>query len=407
YAGSTVHFWTFPHSNKPDAITATDHGKKCLGKALKQVYGADSIAYYCVVAEQHASSSRRWERTWHWHAVLKLSRRVKWKAVAKNLRERGFYGRLALPQFHADIWRILRYVLCPSFKKSHSELDGDPYFSSTFPLEQMESKMRKYSSASFRPSDMFNALRNLRPRLTSYQELIEWAEQQRQRGNGKFQEFMARQGPKMQPLFLSWQMMLTETTTPKQREELREALDNLLEHHGSSCADLPFGELGGCALVGRKRKAEHPLASTPSEAAPPVASEPAVHAARPLSLPHSWSAEFGEHPTSTLAQPWTPPGSPAEASFGESWPAWTPPRTAAPLEHLDEELAQPWTPLGPPPTSPENSRLLSPHWETPPEIHAAFRSQSAQAVSSSQSDALSSPVWRTPPEILEAFRQGL
>ena len=53
--------------------------------------------------------------------------------------------------------------------------------------------MRKFSSASFRPSDMFNALRNLRPRLTSYQE--------RQRGNGKFQEFMARQGPKMQPLF--------------------------------------------------------------------------------------------------------------------------------------------------------------------------------------------------------------
>ncbi|CAE7353878.1 unnamed protein product [Symbiodinium sp. CCMP2592] len=436
YAGSTVHFWTFPHSNKPDAITATDHGKKCLGKALKQVYGADSIAYYCVVAEQHASSSRRWERTWHWHAVLKLSRRVKWKAVAKNLRERGFYGRLALPQFHADIWRILRYVLCPSFKKSHSELDGDPYFSSTFPLEQMESKMRKYSSASFRPSDMFNALRNLRPRLTSYQELIEWAEQQRQRGNGKFQEFMARQGPKMQPLFLSWQMMLTETTTPKQREErlrlwaaasqeacvcyepsrLREALDNLLEHHGKSIdselVDFEEALARTCPLesseaVGRKRKAEHPLASTPSEAAPPVASEPAVHAARPPSLPHSWSAEFGEHPTSTLAQPWTPPGSPAEASFGESWPAWTPPRTAAPLEHLDEELAQPWTPLGPPPTSPENSRLLSPHWETPPEIHAAFRSQSAQAVSSSQSDALSSPVWRTPPEILEAFRQGL
>ena len=144
----------------------------------------------------------------NWHAVLKLSRRVKWKAVAKNLRERGFYGRLALPQFHADIWRILRYVLCPSLKKSHSELDGDPYFSSTFPLEQMESKMRKYASASFRPSDMFNALRNLRPRLTSYQELIAWAEQQRQRGNGKFQEFMARQGPKMQPLFLSWQRQL-------------------------------------------------------------------------------------------------------------------------------------------------------------------------------------------------------
>ena len=36
-----MHFWTFPHSNKPDAITATDHGKKYLGKALKQVYGAD------------------------------------------------------------------------------------------------------------------------------------------------------------------------------------------------------------------------------------------------------------------------------------------------------------------------------------------------------------------------------
>ena len=240
--------------------TATDHGKKCLGKALKQVYGADCIAYYGIVAEQHASSSRRWERTWHWHAVLKLSRRVKWKAVAKNLRERGIYGRLALPQFHADIWRILRYVLCPSLKKSHSELDDDPYFSSTFPLEQMESKMRKFSSASFRPSDMFNALRSLRPRLTSYQELIAWAAQQRQRGNGKFQEFMARQGPKMQPLFLSWQTMLTETSTPRQREHrlrlwaaasqeacvcyepsrLREALDNLLEHHGKSAGRFAF-----------------------------------------------------------------------------------------------------------------------------------------------------------------------
>ena len=53
--------------------------------------------------------------------------------------------------------------------------------------------------------------------------------------------------------------------------------------------------------VGRKRKAEHPLASTPSEAAPPVASEPAVHAARPPSLPHSWSAEFGAFDIDTCA----------------------------------------------------------------------------------------------------------
>ena len=69
-----------------------------------------------------------------------------------------------------------------------------------------------------------------------------------------------------------------------------------------------------------------------------------------------------------------------------------------PLEHLDV-----------PPTSPAVSRPLSPHWETPPEIHAAFRSQSAQAVSSSQSDALSSPEWRTPPKILESrsFQTGL
>ena len=165
----------------------------------------------------------------------------------------------------------------------------------------------------------------------------------------------------------------------------------LLEILGQVCS-----EGSSFCQVGRKRKAEHPLASTPSEAAPPVASEPAVHAARPPSLPHSWSAEFEEHSTSILAQPWTPPESSAEAS----WPAWTPPRTAVPLEHLDEELAQPWTPLGPPPTSPEVSRPWSPHWETPPEIHAAFRSPIAQAVSSSQSDALSSPEWRTPPKIL-------
>ncbi|CAE7311355.1 unnamed protein product, partial [Symbiodinium sp. CCMP2456] len=251
YQGNTVHFWTFPHTTKDGAVTATTHSKKHLAKMLKEAYGADNIEFYVIVAEQHAQSERAWERTYHWHALLKLTRRIKWKALARQLREKHLFGHLALPRLHADFFRCLRYLVAPTTRKGQDQLDSNPYFSSQFPVDMMEKRMRKYFNISLRPSDMYSIVRQMK--FTSYQQLIDWAVEQRRRGNSIYEKFLAKQGQKMPGLFASWMQILCEPATAaglrKQRLELwsraaqtpcscvspnrlQDALERLLEHHG-------------------------------------------------------------------------------------------------------------------------------------------------------------------------------
>ena len=246
-----MHFWTFPHTTKDGAVTATTHTKKHLAKMLKEAYGADNIEFYVIVSEQHAQSERAWERTYHWHALLKLTRRIKWKALARQLREKRLFGHLALPRLHADFFRCLRYLVAPTTRKGQDQLDPNPYFSSHFPVDMMEKRMRKYFNISLRPSDMYSIVRQMK--FTSYQQLIDWALEQRRRGNGIYEKFLAKQGQKMPGLFASWMQILCEPATAaglrKQRLELwdraaqtpcscvspnrlQDALDRLLEHHG-------------------------------------------------------------------------------------------------------------------------------------------------------------------------------
>ena len=162
-------------------MTATTHSKKFLARLLKQVYGADNVEFYAIVCEEHAASERTWERRYHWHALLKLTRRMKWKALARQLREKDLYGHLALPRLHADFFRCLRYLVAPTTRKGQDQLDANPYFSSGFPVDMMEKRMRKYFNMSLRPSDMCSVVRQMK--FSRYQQLIDWAVDQRQRGN--------------------------------------------------------------------------------------------------------------------------------------------------------------------------------------------------------------------------------
>ncbi|CAJ1367048.1 unnamed protein product [Effrenium voratum] len=232
YAGSTVHFWTVPHSDKAEAITATSSSKKVFARAL--VYG-DSLAHYCIVTETHPSSRRGWERRMHWHAILKLTRRVKWKLLAAKLRGRGFFGHLALPQLNADFWRCLRYLVAPSLRKGQADLDPDPYFSSRFPLTEMETRMKKFFQTAFRPSDMYNTIRRLGARISSYQDLVAWAQEQRRRGDPRFEQFMARQGPKMPALFGSWQALMAKPMSDYLQREKRLQLWNAAAQAPCAC----------------------------------------------------------------------------------------------------------------------------------------------------------------------------
>ena len=259
FDGSTVHFWTFPHSDHPDVHSATEKSKKFLGKQLKEVYG-ETLSHYCIVAEKHATSSRQWERTYHWHALLKLSRRVKWRLVASKLRGLGLRGHLSFPQLHADYFRVLRYLLVPSLKKGQGELDDNPYFSSKFPLEVLDTRMKKFFQATFRPSDMYQIVK--KHGFTSFTELCDWAKLQSKRGNKNYELFLARQGPKMRPLFDSWKQLLSDPPTARSQRvqrlqlfhsaaaspcscvtpnRLRDALRALLLHHNKDEGRWAFG----------------------------------------------------------------------------------------------------------------------------------------------------------------------
>jgi len=239
--------------------SATEKSKKFLGKHLKEVYG-ETLSHYCIVAEKHASSSRQWERTYHWHALLKLSRRVKWRLVASKLRGLGLWGHLSFPQLHADYFRVLRYLLVPSLNKGPAELDDNPYFSSKFPLEVLDTRMKKFFQATFRPSDMYQIAK--KHGFTSFTELCDWAKLQSTRGNKNYELFLARQGPKMKPLFDSWKQLLSDPPTARSQRaqrlqlfhaaaaspcscvtpnRLRAALRALLLHHNKDEGRWAFG----------------------------------------------------------------------------------------------------------------------------------------------------------------------
>lgn len=209
YAGHTVHFWTIAHSDKPGAVTAATATRKQLMRHFKAVYG-DAILWYGCFKEVHKSSLRLWEKREHYHVVLKLCRRVRWKLLAAQLRSRKIFGHLSLPRRHADVWRILSYVYCPSLRKGVEELDDDPLFSSSFPMDQLEKKFkqRMFGLTQLRPAEFYSALTKLVHLPETYADLVCWAAQQEKRGNGAYSNFLVRQGAKAPGLFQAWRHLL-------------------------------------------------------------------------------------------------------------------------------------------------------------------------------------------------------
>jgi hypothetical protein len=206
YTGHTVHFWTFPHTEKP--VNPSNCSKKKLARLLKEVYGVEQIKFYCIVRELHANSVRSWERKAHYHVVLKLAGRVKPVRIARELRSKGLYGHLCIPKRHVQFWPIMSYVYCPSLKKPLGELDPDPYLSSEFPVSEIEKRFAKAMSGrvEIRPWEMFHALKKLG--CSRYGDLVDWCEMQAKRGLPQFQKFLVRQRPKMKALFVSWLEMI-------------------------------------------------------------------------------------------------------------------------------------------------------------------------------------------------------
>ena len=210
YRGHTVHFWTVPFSAVAGRKTAENPTRVQMMRVFRKIYGG-ALAFYAVFKEFHAASPKCWERKAHYHLVLKLERRVRWKRLAAELRSAGIFGHLAIPRRNADIWRVLAYCYVPSPRKSISELDSDPLFSSKFPMAEMEKKLRvKLQKTQLRPSDFFEVVRR-RPELETFSDLISWAQDMRSRGVHQYQDFMARHGSRKFPLggcqsnvFLFW-----------------------------------------------------------------------------------------------------------------------------------------------------------------------------------------------------------
>jgi hypothetical protein len=206
YSGHTIHFWTFPHTDKP--VNPSNCSKKQLARLLKEVYGAQKIEFYFIARELHANSVRPWERKAHYHVVIKLACRVKPMRVARDLRSKGLYGHLCIPKRHVQVWPIMSYVYCPSLKKPLDELDPDPYLSSNFPVSELEKRFAKamVGRVEVRAWDMYHAVKKLGCRR--YNDFVDWCELQAKRGLPQFQKFLVRQGPKMRPLFASWLEMI-------------------------------------------------------------------------------------------------------------------------------------------------------------------------------------------------------
>ena len=116
-----------------------------------------------------------------------------------------------------------------------ADLDPDPYFSSRFPLTEMETRMKKFFQTAFRPSDMYNTIRRLGARISSYQDLVAWAQEQRRRGDPRFEQFMARQGPKMPALFGSWQALMAKPMSDYLQREKRLQLWNAAAQAPCAC----------------------------------------------------------------------------------------------------------------------------------------------------------------------------
>ena len=75
-------------------------------------------------------------------------------------------------------------------------------------MAEMEKKFRgKLQRAALRPSEFFEVVRQ-HPELQTFNDLVGWAQLQRSQGVKLYQDFMARQGGRMAPLFASWKELL-------------------------------------------------------------------------------------------------------------------------------------------------------------------------------------------------------
>ena len=223
YCGQTVHFWTVAHTQKPGAKTAENCSKKSMMRIFRDVYGAAVLVFWAIFTELHNVSRRAWERKPHYHIILRLARRVKWKRHAAQLRTHGVYGHLSIPTRHADVWRIFAYCYVPTLKKPLTELDPDPLFSSSFPLAEMERRLkgRLATDQRIRPWDFYQMLRRLGDTVATFSDLVEWTKLQKARGLDGYERFLAQQGPKMPSLFASWQRLLARDVQDGGQRALR------------------------------------------------------------------------------------------------------------------------------------------------------------------------------------------
>ena len=127
---------------------------------------------------------------------MKLKRRVKWVNLARELRAHGMFTYLSIPKLFLDFWRCLAFCYVPSARKPLAELDPDPLLSSEFPIAELEMLKKN-------------------PHTQTLDDCIAFAQEQQSEGLGQFMQFMARQGPKMGPQFVSWRRLIVGRNTQK------------------------------------------------------------------------------------------------------------------------------------------------------------------------------------------------
>lgn len=259
--GSTVHFWTIPHSDGAGRLTAENTSRKAMMRHFRAVYG-DNVSYWAIFRELHAASGTAWERKPHYHIVLRLTGRVRGIRIAQELRQRCIYAHLSVPTRYADFWRAFAYCWVPSVRKPMSELDQEPLTSKNFPMEEAQKKLRARLARSqvVRPWDLFQVV-SKNPSIQEYADLVLWAQEQQRRGVTQYMAYMVKQGSKMPGLFKSWKQLVARPSSQRTlREErlriwsearqkpctcttpnrLKLGLAALLEHHNKDGARLAY-----------------------------------------------------------------------------------------------------------------------------------------------------------------------
>jgi hypothetical protein len=147
---ATAFLWTL-------ANVAEDLTREAVLAAVVAAYAASSltVSKAAVFRECHPSSKSELEKKWHFHVVVETTSRARWRAVAAELRGRGFPANCStLGMGRSTYWTGFAYCYVPSAKKPLSDLDTEHLTSAGHPDLPRRLQVSRKPPRRLKPGDL-------------------------------------------------------------------------------------------------------------------------------------------------------------------------------------------------------------------------------------------------------------